>query len=466
MNDVGSHYTADERRLLSGPYRTLFVFSMFMVCCFNFADRAVLAVLAQSIKVDLKLTDFQYGLASGLAFAGLYSLFGIPFGWLSERFNRIRIVASATIIWSFSTVFCGSVQSFTQLFIGRAGVGLGEAGFVPPASSLVADLFSGKRRTSAMSTVMLGTPVGTFLGSVIAGWVAQESSWRTAFYALGVPGLVWAIFVWLVLREPPRGLVDNVPKSAAPPPDLLAFFRELVRRRAFRYVIIGGALSGFGMTSISSFLGVFLARVHHLPVREAGALFGTISGVALAIGLIVGGFGSDWLAQRDKRWSAWIAALGLTLAPIIYFFAFRIEGRVPAAIVLTGAAAALLMFYGPTIGMIQNLLEPKMRATGVALFTTLYTAIGAGLGPAFVGFMSDRFAQSTFGQENFKLACPGGVAPAGSADVLMQACRDASAFGVQHALTVAVCVFFLAALAYFMASRTFREDLYVPPVRA
>jgi hypothetical protein len=113
--------------------------------------------------------------------------------------------------------------------------------------------------------------------------------------------------------------------------------------------------------------------------------------------------------------------------------------------------------------MIQNLLEPKMRATGVALFTTLYTAFGSGLGPTFVGFMSDRFTQSAFGEGTFKEICPGGVAPAGAPDALMQACTSASALGVQHALTAAVCVFWLSALAYYMASRTLRKDLYVAP---
>jgi hypothetical protein len=155
--------------------------------------------------------------------------------------------------------------------------------------------------------------------------------------------------------------------------------------------------------------------------------------------------------------------LGLTVAPFIYFVAFRIEAHVPAYVVLTGAAAILLLFYGPTLGMIQNLLEPKMRATGVALFTTLYTAIGAGLGPTFVGFMSDRFTQAAFGDGNFKRICPGGVAPAGAPDTLMHACTSASAIGVQHALTAAVCVFWLAALSYYMASRTLRRDLYVAP---
>src|SRR5690349_5044820 len=163
---------------------------MFAICCFNFADRAVFAVLAQAIKVDLKLTDFQLGLAQGLAFAGLYSLLGIPFGWLCERFNRVRIVALATTIWSISTVCCGFVQNVWQIVLARSGVGLGEAGFVPGASSLVADHFPATRRTSVMSIVMLGTPVGTFLGSVIAGWAADAWTWRTAFYVLGLPGIV------------------------------------------------------------------------------------------------------------------------------------------------------------------------------------------------------------------------------------------------------------------------------------
>lgn len=460
---MANHYTAEERRLLDTSYRSLFVASMFAICCCNFADRAVFAVLAQAIKVDLKLTDFQLGLAQGLAFAGLYSLLGIPFGWLCERFNRVRIVAIATTIWSISTVCCGFVQGFWQLMFARSGVGLGEAGFVPGTSSLVADHFPATRRTSVMSIVMLGTPVGTFLGSVIAGWAADAWTWRTGFYVLGVPGMVAATFIWLMLREPPRGLVDNLPKSPAPPPNLIAFFWQLVRRPAFRYVIIGGALAGFGMTSISAFLAVFLSRVHHLPMREAGALYGTISGASIAIGLVIGGFSSDWLAGRDRRWSAWIATIGLTLAPLIYFVGFRIESRASATIVLTAAAAVLLLFYSPTLGMIQNLLEPKMRATGVALFTTLYTAIGAGLGPPFVGWMSDWFTQSQFGAGNFKSKCPGGVALPGSPDALMEACRTASAVGVQDALTAAVCVFWLAAISYYMASRTLRRDLYVAP---
>jgi predicted MFS family arabinose efflux permease len=459
---AASPYTPDERRLLNPGYRGLFVGSMFVVCCFNFADRAVFSVLAQSIKVDLKLTDLQIGIVGGLGFAVLYGILGIPFGRLAERTHRLRMIAVVTAIWSAMTVLCGVTHNFWQLLLARVGVGLGEAGFLAPTASLAADHFPAKRRASAMSVVMLGTPVGTFLGALIAGWAASEWSWRSAFYVLGLPGLLVATFIWFVLREPLRGLADNAPKSHASPPKFTVVFKHLFSRPALGFVIVGGGLAGFGMTAVSNWLAVFLARVHHLPPREAGALFGAISGLSIGIGLLMGSFTSDWLAQRDRRWSAWIAALGLLTAPFMYFFALRIEGRALAAVMLTASAACLLLFYGPTLGMIQNLLEPKMRATGVALFSTLYTIFG-GLGPFFVGFMSDQFAHAAFTGESFSQTCPRGVAPAASEPAVAAACANASALGIREALTVGVCVFFFAAVMYLMAARTLRRDLFVAP---
>lgn len=454
-------HTPQEQRLLGPGYRALFLFAMFVVCAFNFADRAIFAVLAQTIKVDLKLTDFELGLLQGFSFALLYAGLGIPFGRLAEHFNRLKILAVVTALWSAATALCGVAQNYIQLMLARFGVGMGEAGFLPTASSLVADHFPAKRRATAMSLIMLGTPAGTFLGALIAGWVAAEHSWRHAFYALGIPGVITAVLVYLVLREPRRGLVDDAPKAPTPVPDFRAFLKTVIDRRALRYLVIGGAFAGLVMTSISSFLSVFLQRTFHLQVREAGALYGTISGAAITIGLLVGALSSDWLAQKDKRWSAWIASVGLFFAPIAYYFAFRMDSLAGATIVLTAAAAVLLLFYGPTLGMIQNLLEPKMRASGIAMFSTFYTLVGAGVGPTLVGFLSDRFAQSAFGEQSYIANCPGGVAPKGSAQTLIDACTNASATGVQQALSVVVCSAFIACFCYFMASRTLREDLYV-----
>jgi predicted MFS family arabinose efflux permease len=443
-----------QARLLTPAYRRLFVGTMFLVCAFNFADRAVFSVLAQTIKTDLGLTDFQLGLLQGLAFALLYAMAGLPIGLLAERFSRLRIVSLATAIWSGATVASGLAAGFAQLMLARLAVGLGEAGFTAPTASLVSDLVPRQRRASTMALIMLGTPVGLFLGSVIAGWVAAHYGWRASFWALGLPGLLVAALVLLLLAEPDRGLAEGAPPGKRPPPPFREFLRTLRGNRSLRLVIAGGALAGFGMTAMSQFLAVFLARAHHMKVAEAGAYYGSISGVALAIGLLAGSFGTDWLSRRDLRWPAWGAAAGLGLAPFLYWLALTAESRTAASILLVLSGATLLLFFGPAGAMVQNLLQPRMRATGASLYMMLYTMIGAGLGPTFVGFLSDLFASRAFAGD-YAAACPPGPAAA-----LMPACAAASAEGVRLALMAAVCVFFLSSLMFLLAARTLREDLY------
>ncbi len=182
---------------------------------------------------------------------------------------------------------------------------------------------------------------------------------------------------------------------------------------------------------------------------------------SITIGLIVGALTSDWLAQRDKRWSAWIAIVGLFFAPIIYYFAFRMESLAAATIALTAAAAVLLLFYGPTLGMIQNLLDAQDACDRHGAVERVLYARRLSVGPPIVGFLSDRFAQRAFGTQSFVATCPGGVAPKGAAQTLVDACASASAVGIQQAMSIIVCSAFIACLCYFMASRTLKEDLYV-----
>lgn len=431
-------------RLLSPGYRRIFISTMFTVCFFNFADRAVFSVLAQTIKVDLKLTDLELGLLQGLAFALLYAAVGLPIGRLAENHSRLKIVATATAFWSAATVATGFANNFVHLMIARLAVGMGEAGFVPPTSSLVSDMVPRHKRASTMSLIMLGTPVGLFAGSIIAGAVAQDYGWRTAFWVLGLPGLVVAAVVVLLLREPTRGLVDGTPPPTTPTPSFGTFLKKLRSNRALCLVIAGGALTGFGMTSISQFLAVFLARVHEMDVREAGAFYGAISGVSLTIGLLAGSFGTDWLSRKDARWPAWGAAIGLSLAPFFYWAAFSADSKFSATVLLILSGSTLLLFFGPTAGMIQNLLEPRMRATGAALYAMLYTIIGSGLGPVFVGFVSDKMASRAF-SGNYMASCPNGLPPDNASAALAKSCEVASATGVQQALMLSVCIFFLSA---------------------
>jgi len=450
--------------LLSSGYRSLFVATLFLVCFFNFADRALFAVLAQTIKQDFGLSDLEIGVLQGVGFALLFVVLGVPIGRLAERSSRVRIIAIATMVWSVATAACGLTAGFFQLLLARVGVGIGEAGFMPPTASLVADHFPREQRASVMSLIMIGTPVGVFLGSIIGGAIAHSLGWRQAFFVLGIPGLIAGLLVLFMLREPSRGLVDGAAPVQRTPPNFRAFLGVVARKRALLFVIAGGAVAGFTMTAISQFMAIFLARAHHMPVREAAAYFGTISGVSLMVGFLLGSFGTDWLARRDQRWPAWGAAIGLCTAPFVYWIAFNTGNKLTAAVLLTVAGTLMLLHYGPTQGMIQNMLEPRMRATGAAVASMLYTLVGAGLGPTFIGGASDRFAQAAYHGDQFLIRCRADLLAAAADEPWAQACRAASTEGIRGAMMIAVGVTFAAGALFYIASRSIREHLYDPLV--
>ncbi len=452
----------DARELTSSAYRTRFIAVLFLVATFNFADRSVFAATAQTIKVDLGLDDAQLGLLQGLVFASLYSVLGLPVGWLAERINRVRIIAVSIGVWSAMTLLCGRVHSFPQMFMARAGVGVGEAGYMAPTNSLAADLFPPERRATAMALIMLGSPAGGLLGALSGGWFAEHGSWRDAFIVLAIPGLLLALLLPLVLREPPRGLVDG----ASPADSRAAGFVEVLRHvwstPALRWVMIAGTLAQFGMTAISQFMAPFLARTHQLAPARAATVYGLISAASLTLGLLLGALGTDRAGRHDRRWAAWGPAIGLTCAAPLYMLAFNQRTVTGSALLLLAAGMVLLCYYGPALGMIQNMVGPRMRATAAAVYAVAYGLLGLGLGPTCAGYLSEALARRSFTAGNFAELCRGGRAAPEAAPELVAACARASAEGLQGALTGIMAVFLLAALAFVMAARTYRRDIYRP----
>jgi MFS family permease len=441
--------------LLAPAYRRRFLAILFFVCLFNLGDRAVFSVVVPAMRVELGLTDFQIGILEGFSFALLYGGLGIPVGRLAERFSRVRLIALATGIWSVATSLSGIATGFLPMMATRVAVGMGEAGFTAPTASLVADHFEPRRRASAMSLIMLGLPFGTLAGAIGGGYVAQHFGWRMAFFALGLPGVLVALAVRVLLREPSRGLADG----AAPPrvvPPFGAVVRHILGSRALLHVMLGGGISAIGIQGVAKFMPLLFTRAFHLPIGAAAALFGVVSGVSLAIGLLLGALGTDRASHRDDRWPAWGPALAFLVAPVCYVVGFA-QSSVPAtAALLMGGGVLAMVYYGPSIGMLQNLTPPSMRASTSAVFAMLMALVGTGLGPTLVGFASDRFAAIAFAG-SYSLQCAPGVAAANPA--VASACAAAALTGLREALTLCVLSFVWAALHYLLASRGLREEL-------
>ena len=180
--------TSSNVRQVTPGYRRYAIWLLFVVYVFNFIDRQIVTILAEPIKRDLQIADWQLGLMTGTAFAIFYCTLGIPIARLAERRSRPWIIGLSLAAWSGFTALCGLAQNFWQLVLARIGVGVGEAGCTPPAHSLIADYAPKEQRASALAVYSMGNPVGALIGVVVGGLVADAYGWRMAFLLVGLPG--------------------------------------------------------------------------------------------------------------------------------------------------------------------------------------------------------------------------------------------------------------------------------------
>jgi predicted MFS family arabinose efflux permease len=467
QNVVATASVDSTRPLFSKGYRGWLLFILLLTNALTLADRQSLAASAQAIKLDLGLSDLQMGLIQGLAFATFYTVLALPIARLAEHVSRTKIISVSVAIFGVMVSLCSRASGFGQLLICRVGVGIGDAGFAPPVGSLIGDHYGMTRRASAMSVIWLGAPVGVIFGAMLGGWMAEHVSWRAAFIAVGAPGILVAILTLLTLREPPRGMSDptGATKAGTPPPSMGQVLKFLISKPSVPHLLAGCALGAISMNGIGQFFGQFLARNYHLGFAETGRVLSLVAGTAMPCGMLLGGFGIDWAARRDKRWFAWGPAVTLVLASPALILGFSQPTLLAAALVLVVAHILLFVYWTPTLAIAQNLVGADMRASSVFVFNFILGLVGIGFGPTLVGLVSDWFARSAFTGGDFSL-CPRGRPPTGALDAFTQSCAGAQATGLRHALMVMSLSCVWAGVHYWLASRTLRRDLetlYVPP---
>src|SRR5262245_25541666 len=219
MNDLAPDRTHEARAPVYSPAYLRYALTILcLVYAVNFLDRQILAILLQSIKQELQLTDTHLGLLSGTAFGLFYATLGVPIARLADRSSRKSVMVVCLALWSVMTVLCGTAASFALLLAYRIGVGVGEAGGTPPAHSMISDYFPPEKRATALGVFALGVPIGHLIGNSVGGWLDEVVGWRLAFVAAGAPGLVLAVVVALTLREPPRGHSEGLVSAQAAAP--------------------------------------------------------------------------------------------------------------------------------------------------------------------------------------------------------------------------------------------------------
>lgn len=385
---AGRRETADARAMRR---RGLTLGLLTLTYFFSYMDRQILAILLELIKADLRLSDTQLGLLSGLAFAVFYATLGVPVARLADRANRRNIIAAALALWSAMTAICGLAQNFAQLLAARIGVGVGEAGSSPPSHSIIADLYPPEKRAGAMAVYSTGVVLGGGFGTMIGGYVASLYGWRWAMVVVGVPGVVLALFVrWLVV-EPRRGMSDPArAPDATPTPSVGSAFAAMWRNGpAFHLVmavtltsLIGYALTGWGPSYLQRSLGY--------SVREVALVFAPLAAVAGTIGGLMGGVIANRAAERHGLHAqSWMVAI-LKLAALPFMLGFYLTEHRDLAVLFYFLNYLLASSYlGPTFALIQGLAPLRMRAMWAAVTLLVINLVGLGLGPTLIGVLSD-----------------------------------------------------------------------------
>jgi len=391
----------------SASYRAYVMFILVVVYTFNFIDRQIIGILAVPIKADLALTDTQLGLMGGLAFALFYTALGIPIAMLADRSNRTWIMAIALTLWSAMTAICGTVQNFWQLFLARLGVGVGEAGGVAPAYSLISDYFPPQQRARALSIYSFGIPIGSALGIVFGGIIASKIDWRFAFFAVGIAGIIIAPIFKLTVAEPERGQFDpNHIKTS--PPALGNIIRKLMQKPSFWIMSFGAACSSMMGYGLFFWLPSFFVRSYGISLIDASLFYGAILLVGGLAGIWLGGSLADRFGATRRGAYVVIPALAFVATVPFYVVAILSPNLTTTFFAMLIPTALGLVWLGPVLSAIQHVVPPNMRATASAIFLFINNLIGIGVGTVAIGILSDNL-QARYGDDSLRYAILAGT---------------------------------------------------------
>jgi MFS family permease len=355
---------------------------------FNFLDRTILNILAGPIIADLKLTDTEFGAITGLAFAILYSVCGVPLALLADRTRRSWVIAGSLAVWSGFTALCGTAANFIQLFLYRLGVGVGEAGGVAPSYALIADYFPPERRARALAVFSLGIPLGLAGGTLIGAYLASWIDWRAAFIVMGIAGLILAPVMLLLVRDVPRP--GNSGSSGTP---LRSTFPIIARKPAFWLMALAASCSSLAGYGLAAWTPSVLERSFGLSLIERGHFLASLFLIGGTAGVFAGGWLADRLGQADRSWYARLPAIAWLITAPAFVLGLMAPSLWLAWPLLLIPNALNILWLGPVATAVQHLAPRPVRATATASFLLINNLIGLGVGPILIGALSELFKE-------------------------------------------------------------------------
>lgn len=358
-------------------------------------DRAIIGLVLEPVGREFGLSDSQRGVVAGLAYGVSFALAAIPFGMAVDRYSRRTIMTLALAGWSGATVLCAFVTGFWSLVLGRATVGMAEAGGSPSGLSLLSDYFGERRRATAIGIWYISAGLGLSVAFFVGGWLTEHEGWRVAFLAAGIPGLVLSPLLFLTVREPRRGVrVSRYGANLGDTPGIGSSISALAAQPGLLHCIFAIVLIATGIYGMSSWVTSFLLRSYGMSIKDAGVIVAIAYGVLGSAGGIAAGLLADWINERNGGFEpARTALFGATIpvATAVTGMAAMAAGRLPVCIIFLFLCGFFSASYnGPIYSVIVALAGPKLRGLAVSMVQFGANLIGVSVGAFLIGAISQR----------------------------------------------------------------------------
>jgi predicted MFS family arabinose efflux permease len=378
---------------------------------FNFLDRQLMSTLIESIRKDPAfiteaspngLTDKQMGFMTGFNFALFYTVFGVIVGFLADRTSRRNILFAGAFLWSAFTALCGMAQTYPVMLAARAGVGVGEAAGAPPSYSIISDYFPPEKRGLALALFSLGVPLGQAFAVAFGAQIDLHFGWRNAFIGIGVAGIIAAIMLLFVVREPKRGAMDHsatvTPEQAHALASEKSGFITTLWAFLSRPMLLWTALA-CGFTAFVGYASLvwnspFFLRVLGMTLGELSIWYALAIGLGIGLGTWASGALTDWLVKRSKAWFALMPAIAMAAAAPFWYFYTRQSEWGMALVILIAPLFLTIMYLAPALALVQNSVKPSQRTMSGATLLMILNMIGLGGGPTLVGMLSTNFTNA------------------------------------------------------------------------
>jgi MFS family permease len=355
-----------------------------LIYVMNFVDRVLIYLLFSPIKKEMLFSDTQLALLGSTSFVIFYTLLGIPFGRIADKYSRRKLIVFGLSIWSLFSGLTGFTHGFWELFFCRMMVGIGEATLGPAALSMLSDYFPSRVRATVQATFSSAIAIGTGVAFFLGGWISNEFTWRHAFYFLGFPGILLAIIVFF-LKEPQRGIRDTAAQIEK------TDWRLLLKNVPLRYILFGYAFFAVAANSVSIWLPTFFLRTQNMNIAEIGKWIGIGTIVGGLPGTILGGWIADKFRERRNGGRMIFSVLIALLCIPVWLVILNSTSIVLQFVLISILLGFALAWLGPAAADVNDIAGPNLRGLATGMYFFVVNVIGLGLGPLLYGKMNDLF---------------------------------------------------------------------------